>query len=92
MSAFTASAAAAVSAFVVVISDSTGLLTKRIALGQIVLIYVAAFDFEQTQLRPVLQPVPVLASTVVGVAAAVMALVVPYPRLACYEVISQLIS
>lgn len=88
ISALTAAVAVAVSSFVVVFSDTTRLVTKRIALGQIVLVYVAAFDFNKVgHLRPVLHLLPVAASTAVGVAAAVLAFVVPYPRLACYEVI-----
>lgn len=89
ISALTASAAAAINAFVVVMLGGTDLVAKRISLAQIVLIYIAAFDFEQAHvLRPVLHPVPVLATTVVAVAAAVLALLVPFPRLACREVIN----
>lgn len=81
--------AVAVSSFAVAISDSTALIAKRVALGQIVIVYVTAFMDEETAAgdwRPVLHPVPVAASTAVGALAAVVALVVPYPRLACYEV------
>lgn len=92
MTALMASVGAAVSAFVVVMLGPPALVTKRIALAQIVLIYVASFDFKQPQPRPVMHPIPVLATTVVGVAAAVLALLVPYPRLAFYEVYNQFIN
>lgn len=73
-------------AFVVVVPENTKVLTKRIALGQIVLIYVVGFiNGDRTQ--PVFHPINVAISTGVGVLACVVALLVPFPRLASVQVI-----
>ncbi|KAJ6796245.1 Uncharacterized protein M6B38_222645 [Iris pallida] len=86
VSAATTAVAVAVSSFVVAASDPPGLITTRIALGQVVIVYVTAYK-ETGRVKPVvLHPVPVAASTAVGAAAAVLALVFPYPKLACYQV------
>ncbi|KAG9158170.1 hypothetical protein Leryth_000318 [Lithospermum erythrorhizon] len=75
----------AVSAFVVVLPENTHLISKRIALGQIVITYVIAFvNGDKTE--PVMHPIHVAASTAVGVFACVVALLFPYPNLACYKV------
>ncbi|XP_073009260.1 uncharacterized protein [Typha latifolia] len=86
-SAATAATAVAVSAFVVALPDSTELIAKRIALGQIVIIYVATFDMEdRSHAKAIMHPVHVAASTCLGVVASLVALLLPYPRLAFYEV------
>lgn len=90
VSPLSSSVMSAVSAFMVaVVPDvEAGLLGKRITMGQIVLICVASFDFGQPEpVRLLLHLVPAAASTAVGVAAALLAVVVPYPRLASHEVI-----
>ncbi|XWS28857.1 hypothetical protein CRYUN_Cryun25bG0107700 [Craigia yunnanensis] len=80
----TTALAMAVGGLVVVLPKSTHLIAKRIALGQIVIVYVIGFiNGEQTE--PVMHPVHVAASTAVGVLACVLALLLPYPRLACCE-------
>ena len=73
--------------FVVVVPvESTHLLAKRIALGQIVIVYVTAYA-EGVQTDPFMHPIRLAVSTAVGVLACVLALLLPYPRLACHEVI-----
>ncbi|XVF68728.1 hypothetical protein PTKIN_Ptkin11bG0025000 [Pterospermum kingtungense] len=80
----TTALAVALGGLVVVLPESTHLIAKRIALGQIVLVYVIGFiNGEQTE--PIMHPVHVAASTAVGVLACVLALLLPYPRLACCE-------
>lgn len=86
LTASTTAAAVALSAFVVVLPENSHLLSKRIALGQIVIVYVLAF-INGSQTEPIMHPIHVLASTFVGVVACVLALLLPYPGLACYEVI-----
>ncbi|KAL3530727.1 hypothetical protein ACH5RR_010049 [Cinchona calisaya] len=81
----TTAAAVALSAFVVVLPENSHLISKRIALGQIVIVYVLAF-INGSQTEPIMHPIHVLASTFVGVVACVLALLLPYPSLACYEV------
>ncbi|KVH94601.1 hypothetical protein Ccrd_003319 [Cynara cardunculus var. scolymus] len=72
----------AVAAFVVMLPDHrTHLVSKRIALGQIVIIYVVAYDMGG-ETDPVMHPVHVAASTAIGVLACVLALLLPYPSLA----------
>lgn len=86
LSAATTSLAAALAAFVVVLpNSSTHLVAKRIALGQIVLIYVIAY-IKGAQTEPLMHPLQVAASTLLGVVACVFALLVPLPRLATCEV------
>ncbi|KAK4389174.1 hypothetical protein Sango_2254400 [Sesamum angolense] len=75
----------AISAFVVVLPENTHLISKRIALGQIVIVYVIAY-INGAKTEPVMHPIHVAASTAVGVVACVLALLLPYPRLACLEV------
>ncbi|KAJ4834456.1 hypothetical protein Tsubulata_007909 [Turnera subulata] len=80
----TISLAVAIAAFVVVLPEGTHLIGKRIALGQIVLIYVTAYIHgEKTE--PIMHPLHIAASTGVGVLACVLALLLPYPRLAYWE-------
>ncbi|KAL3518215.1 hypothetical protein ACH5RR_020804 [Cinchona calisaya] len=85
LTAGTTAAAVAVSAFAVVLPENTHLISKRIALGQIVLVYFFAF-IKGSETEPIMHPIHVLASTAVGVVACVLALLFPYPNLACYEV------
>ncbi|GKV08159.1 hypothetical protein SLEP1_g19832 [Rubroshorea leprosula] len=80
----TTALAVALGGLVVALPRSTHLTAKRIALGQIVLVYVIAF-INGIQTDPVMHPLHVAASTAVGVVACVLALLVPYPRLACWE-------
>ncbi|XP_024980917.1 uncharacterized protein LOC112517774 [Cynara cardunculus var. scolymus] len=76
----------AVAAFVVMLPDHrTHLVSKRIALGQIVIIYVVAYDMGG-ETDPVMHPVHVAASTAIGVLACVLALLLPYPSLATCQV------
>ncbi|CAM8975447.1 unnamed protein product [Rhodiola kirilowii] len=66
---------------------TTHLISKRIALGQIVLVYVIGFiNGPAASTHPVLHPLHVAASTALGVFACVLALLLPYPRLASYQV------
>ena len=78
-------AAVALSAFLVGLPESNGVVGKRIALGQIVIVYLLAL-VKGGETDAVMHPVHVAASTAVGVLACVLALLLPYPRLASYEV------
>lgn len=88
-SSFTTALAVALFSFVVVLPESTHLVAKRIALGQIVLVYVIAF-INGARAHPVMHPVHVAASTALGVLACLLALLLPYPRLAYFEVSSHI--
>ncbi|GMI88945.1 hypothetical protein like AT2G28780 [Hibiscus trionum] len=80
----TTALAVALAGMIVVLPESTHMTAKRIALGQIVIVYVIGFiNGDQTQ--PIMHPVHVAASTAVGLLACVLALLLPYPRLACCE-------
>lgn len=83
----TISLAVALGAFVVVLPEGTHLITKRIALAQIVLVYVIGF-INGVHTEAIMHPLHLAASTAVGVFACVLALLLPYPRLACWEVIN----
>ncbi|PSR86695.1 SCO-spondin like [Actinidia chinensis var. chinensis] len=81
----TTALAVAVSAFVVVLPESTHLVAKRIALGQIVIVYVMAF-IKGGDTQAVMHPLHLAASTALGVLACVLALLLPYPTLAYCQV------
>ncbi|PHU15946.1 hypothetical protein BC332_17151 [Capsicum chinense] len=85
LTAGTTAIAVAISAFMVVLPDYTHLIAKRIALGQIVLVYAIAY-INGGLTEPVMHPVHVAASTGLGIVACVLALIFPYPSLACCEV------
>ncbi|XP_020224254.1 uncharacterized protein LOC109806295 [Cajanus cajan] len=82
----TTAVAVALAAFVVVLPSPrcTHLIAKRISLGQIVLVYVVAYD-NGVHTDPIMHPLRLAASTALGVLACVLALMLPYPRLACYQ-------
>lgn len=86
LTATTTSAFVAASAFVVALPEGTHLVAKRIALGQIVLLYVIAF-INGGHTQPVVHPLHLAASTALGVAACVLALLLPFPNLAYWQVI-----
>ena len=87
LTTITTALAVGLAAFVVVLpGEATHLVSKRIALGQIVLVYVIAF-IKGGSADAIMHPVHVAASTAVGVLACVLALLVPFPRLACREVL-----
>ncbi|KAA8518886.1 hypothetical protein F0562_016340 [Nyssa sinensis] len=84
-SAIVAALAVALSSFVVALPESTHMTSKRIAFGQIVIVYVGAvIHGERTGV--VMHPIHVAASTALGALASILALLLPYPRLACCEV------
>ncbi|KAM5583725.1 hypothetical protein ABKV19_003547 [Rosa sericea] len=86
LSSSTTALAVGLAAFVVVLpGEATHLVSKRIALGQIVIMYVFAF-IKGGSTEAIMHPVHVAASTAVGVLASVLALLSPFPRLACREV------
>ncbi|KAG5253691.1 P-hydroxybenzoic acid efflux pump [Salix suchowensis] len=82
----TISLAVALGAFVVAFPEGTHLIAKRIALGQIVIMYVVAFiNGVDTHDQAIMHSLNVAASTAIGVLACAIALLLPYPRLACWE-------
>ena len=73
-------------AFVVALpGEATQLVSKRIALAETVIVYVFAF-INGVRTEAIMHPLHVAASTAVGVLACVLALLVPFPRLASQEV------
>ncbi|KAG2673521.1 hypothetical protein I3760_13G095600 [Carya illinoinensis] len=84
-SSLTTALAVALRSFVVALPESTHLVSKRIGLGQVAIVYVVAF-INGSHTDPVMHPLHVAASTAVGVLACVLALLLPYPRLAYSEV------
>ncbi|KAK1394520.1 UDP-XYL synthase 6 [Heracleum sosnowskyi] len=85
LTTFITSMLVAVSAFVVVLPENTHMIAKKIALGQIVLVYVLGY-INGVSTEPVMHPIHVATSTAVGVFACVLALLFPVPNLACVEV------
>ncbi|TKY48436.1 hypothetical protein E2542_SST25855 [Spatholobus suberectus] len=80
----TTAVAVALAAFVVVLPSTTHLIAKRISLGQVVLVYVVAYA-NGVGTDPIMQPIRLAASTALGAVACVVALLLPYPRLACSQ-------
>lgn len=82
----TTALAVALSALVVALpGESTHLIAKRIALGETVVVYVAAY-VNGVHTEPLMHPLRVAASAGIGVLASVLALLIPFPRLACQQV------
>lgn len=81
-----AAAAVALNVFVVALPGSTHLMSKRIAFGQIVNVYVGTVILGPHDSGIVMHPTHVAASTALGALASVIAVTFPYPRLAYYEV------
>ncbi|TKV98828.1 hypothetical protein SEVIR_8G000900v4 [Setaria viridis] len=81
------SAVVALTTFAVALPESVDPVAKRIALGQIIIIYVARFHKgdHPTRAFAVLHPANVVACTALGVAAALLAVLLPWPRLATRE-------
>lgn len=76
-------AVVALSTFAVAVAGSAGTVAKRIALGQIIIIYVARFREERMRSEAVLlHPANVVACTALGVVAALLGVLLPCPRLA----------
>lgn len=83
-----AAGAVAASAFVVAVTESSHLMTKRIAFGQLVIVYVSAVMQGAEGEGGVLKhPLQVASSTALGAFASVLAMLFPYPRLAHFQVI-----
>ncbi|KAJ8537788.1 hypothetical protein K7X08_014328 [Anisodus acutangulus] len=76
----------AVSAFLVALPESTDLMCKRIAFGQIVIVYVDAVIHGVYVNSPVMHPLRIAFSTALGAMASILALLLPYPWLAYGEV------
>ncbi|KAJ3680818.1 hypothetical protein LUZ60_015307 [Juncus effusus] len=82
----TTTVAVFLTAFVISWTESMEILAKRIALGETVLIYVATFKHSDLGGHGFMHQAHVVASMALGVAASILALVFPYPRLALHEV------
>lgn len=80
-----AAMAVAVNAFVVAVPESTHLKSKRIAFGQIVIVYVGAV-IHGAQTGPLMHPIHVASSTALGALASVVAMLFPYPHLTYNQV------
>ncbi|XP_030925574.1 uncharacterized protein LOC115952546 [Quercus lobata] len=71
--------------FVVALPESTHLMSKRIAFGQIVIVYVGVV-IHGAQTGIIKHLIHMASSTALGVVASVLAMFFPYPRLAYNEV------
>lgn len=82
-----AALAVVVGAFAVALPESTHIMAKRIAFGQIVIVYVGAV-VHGAKAHYVMHPLHVASSTALGAFASVVAMLFPYPHLSCIEVLS----
>ncbi|KAB5552029.1 hypothetical protein DKX38_009340 [Salix brachista] len=80
-----AAVAVAITTFMVALPESTPLMAKRIAFGQTVIVYVGA-AIHGPETGVVTHPIHVASSTALGALASVLAMLIPYPRLACCKV------
>ncbi|KAK1562731.1 hypothetical protein Q3G72_016248 [Acer saccharum] len=80
-----AAAVVAVTSFVVALPESTDLLAKRIAFGQIVIVCVGTV-IHGAETGVVMHPIHVASSTALGALASVLAMLLPFPCLSYYEV------
>lgn len=86
LTSVTTAVAVGLASYVVALPEGTHLIAKRIALGQIMITYVIGF-INGAQTEAIWHPVHVAESTAIGVAACVIAMLLPYPRLASSKVI-----
>ncbi|KAL9247683.1 hypothetical protein vseg_021090 [Gypsophila vaccaria] len=75
----------AIAAFFIALPEWTHIVTKRIALGQLVIIYVVGY-INAEHIDPFMHPVHVAASTALGAVACFFALLLPFPHLASSQV------
>ncbi|KAK9727267.1 hypothetical protein RND81_05G269800 [Saponaria officinalis] len=75
----------AIAAFIIALPEWTHIVAKRIALGQLVIIYVIGY-INAEHIDPFMHPVHVAASTALGAVACFLALLLPFPRLASSQV------
>ncbi|XP_050225008.1 uncharacterized protein LOC126674573 [Mercurialis annua] len=80
-----AAVAVAATSFAVALPKSTPLLAKRIAFGQIVIVYVGTVNYGAGT-GIVMHPLHVASSTALGAFAAVLAMLLPFPKLAYFQV------
>lgn len=85
----TAAVAVVVMSFLVGVPRSADLLCKRIAFGQVVIVYVGAVAYGDAP-GAVLRPLHLASSTGLGALASVVATFLPFPRLAISEVTNRL--
>ncbi|KAK7833768.1 hypothetical protein CFP56_025273 [Quercus suber] len=76
-----AALAVATNAFLVALPESTHLMCKRIAFGQVVIVYVGA-AINGAEAGAITHPIHVASSTALGVLASLLAMLLPYPHLA----------
>ncbi|XP_074267856.1 uncharacterized protein LOC141591438 [Silene latifolia] len=75
----------AIAAFFIVLPEWAHIIAKRIALGQLVIIYIVGYiNAEHTEV--LLHPLRVAASTALGALACIFALMLPFPHLASSQV------
>ena len=82
-----AALAVAVMAFLIAVPERTNILSKRIAFGQVVIVYVGAVVYGSAA-GAVIHPLHVASSTALGALASVVAALLPFPRLASNEVMT----
>ncbi|KAJ8754256.1 hypothetical protein K2173_002156 [Erythroxylum novogranatense] len=80
-----AAAAVTITSFMVSLPESTPMMSKRIAFGQIVIVYVDAVVNGRENTGVLMHPIHVASSTALGALASNLAMLLPYPRLAYYE-------
>ncbi|GMH26428.1 hypothetical protein Nepgr_028271 [Nepenthes gracilis] len=80
-----AALAVALGAFGVALPESTSLMSKRIAFGELVIVYVGTV-IQGAETDIVGHPLHVAVSTALGAVASILAMVLPFPHLAVTEV------
>ncbi|XP_028765600.1 uncharacterized protein LOC114750129 [Neltuma alba] len=80
-----AAGAVAVGALVVAMPESSHLMSKRIAFGQLVIVYVKTV-IDGADAGVMAHPIHVASSTALGALASVLAMLFPYPHLACLQI------
>ncbi|TKY62266.1 p-hydroxybenzoic acid efflux pump subunit AaeB [Spatholobus suberectus] len=80
-----AALAMAGSAFAVALPESTNLVTKQLAFGQLVNVYVSTV-VTGPEGGVAIHPIHVVCSTAFGAVASVLAMLIPFPLLAYYEI------
>lgn len=83
-SVWTTTACVTVSCFSIAYPKVTNITSKRVAFAQVVIIYISAFMMKET-MDAVTYPLRIAGSTALGAGCALLALILPVPKLACYQ-------
>lgn len=83
-SVWATTACVTVSCFFIAYAKVVNITSKRVAFAQVVIIYISAFMMRET-MDSITYPLRIAGTTALGAGCALLALILPVPKLACYQ-------